>query len=148
MDYFSLLETRIILFLASDSNSTIHILYLLVIDFIMTVFISVVFCKVCQYLIYQFPQLILGNSAYDAVRSTSNFALLIWMPTTFFTSIWVWLFFSSGLIVKVIGFFRILASFIRKVLDIDNKPLRSMGYVCMFLVSLIFLIAPFAKRLF
>ncbi len=72
----------------------------------------------------------------------------VWFYSTFFTSVWVYLYVISGLIVKAGSFIEILGSFIRKIFDIDNKPLRSMGYVCMVLVSLIFLIVPFIELFF
>ncbi len=72
----------------------------------------------------------------------------IWFYSTFFTSVWLWLYVISGLIVKVGIFSGILIGRMRGIFDIDNKPLRSMGLVCILFVSIIFLIVPFVKLLF
>ena len=161
-DYFSLLETRYIIKKISNTSSTIKILGLLAIDIIATVFIFVfplilfsVFEMVDRgrfsfsYLFSEMAELLVSGFLFeDDDTLFGPFPTFgIWLYTTFFTSVWIWLYVLSGLIVKVGAFSGILIGRMRRILDIENKPLRSMGMVCILFVSLIFLIVPVVKLL-
>jgi hypothetical protein len=161
-DYISLLETRYIINRMSKTNSSIKIMGYLVFDFIAT---FVIFSVVGMFMSFLVLFILTGGSVVEASegiaivlevvktgiflgQNDSSSLVGIWLYSTFFTSVWVYLYILSGMIVKVGSFIGILGRLIRKIFDIDNRPLRSMGYVCMVLVSLIFLIAPFVKLLF
>ncbi len=158
-DYFSLLETRWIIDRIKDTNSPPKILGFLAIDFAATVSIFLIGMTISLFPIIYIVSLFSIN-----YRSLEYFEMLshywgelyygitlnsergdditvgVWLYSTFFTSIWVWLYFLSGLIVKILVFFAKLFGWTRRILDIDNKPLCSMGVVCVVLVSVIFLI--------
>ncbi len=161
-DYFSLLETRYIIKKISNTSSTIKILGLLTIDFIATVFIfsfafmlfvmSIDISSISDYLdlFLEMGELLVFAFLFEDVVTVfdQNPTFGIWLYTTFFTSVWIWLYVLSGLIVKVGAFSGILIGRMRRILDIDNKPLRSMGLVCILFVSIIFLIVLLARLLF
>jgi hypothetical protein len=62
----------------------------------------------------------------------------IWFYSTFFTSVWVWLYALSGAAIKLVELVGIGLARLRSVLDVDQKPLLSLGVVSMVLVSLAF----------
>lgn len=161
-DYFSLFETRYIIGKLRNVNSTTKIIVFLVIDIVATAFIFFAGVAISIFIVnriagdpmYMYLDTLLGVvEMIEAGLTMSTFAdkvpnMGVWFYSTFFTSVWIYLYVISGMIVKAGSFIGILASCIRKIFDIDNKPLRSMGYVCIAFVSLIFLIVPFAKLLF
>jgi len=63
--------------------------------------------------------------------------LVIFLLSTYFTSVWVWLFALSGLTVRAAAYFGMGISRLSSVLDIENKPLRSMGFVSIALCPLL-----------
>lgn len=157
-DYFSLLETRWIIDRIKDTNSTPNILGFLAIDFVATVsiFLAVMTISLFPiiYIVSFFPENYGSNGylemlshywgeLYYAITLKSeqgnDITVGVWLYSTFFTSIWVWLYFLSGLIVKIIVFFAKLLGWTVRFLDIDNKPLRSIGVVGVVIVSFIFL---------
>ena len=163
-DYFSLLETRYIIGKLRNINSTTKTIVFLIVDIVATAFIFFLGVAIGVSLI----TILAGESLEEYLFTLSSIKSLlwygfvmnvntvdndnlnmgVWFYSTFFTSVWIYLYIISGLIVKAGSFIGILASCIRKIFDIDKKPLRSMGYVCIAFVSLIFLIVPFAKLLF
>jgi hypothetical protein len=62
----------------------------------------------------------------------------IWFYSTFFTSVWVWLYALSGAAIKLVELLGIGLARLRSVLDVDQKPLLSLGVMSMVLVSLAF----------
>ncbi len=50
----------------------------------------------------------------------------IFLYTTLFTSVWVWLYVGGGMILKFIQ--KIVP--VRRWFDLENAPLRSIGFVC------------------
>ena len=61
--------------------------------------------------------------------------------TTFFTSIWVWIYALSGFTVKLAA----KLNWLKGILDIDKKPLRSMAMVSILIVTIIFVVVPFLR---
>lgn len=160
-DYFSLLETRYIIGKLRNVHSTPKIIIFLVIDLVATVFIFLVGAAIGIAIItiiygqdnYEetltgFMGMFLSGITMDVSNDYIPVNMGVWFYSTFFTSVWIYLYVISGMIVKAGSFIGILASCIRKIFDIDKKPLRSMGYVSIAFVSLAFLIVPFAKLLF
>ena len=55
------------------------------------------------------------------------FSIFLW--STYFTSVWVWVYAFSGVLVSVTRPLTQGMVFFRKTFDVENKPLSSMGYV-------------------
>lgn len=82
-----------------------------------------------------------------SVASLGRFDIpAIFIYSTYFTSLWVWLYTISGLVLKLFRLFDPGINFFRKVFDIENKPLRSIGYVSALLITLIYVIALIANQ--
>jgi len=65
--------------------------------------------------------------------------------STFFTSIWVWLYPISGLLVKLIERSNVGIICLKKILNIEKKHLRSIAIVSIGINTLIFIIVPFVN---
>ena len=76
-----------------------------------------------------------------------NSTLGIFFYSTFFTSVWVWLYAFSGLVVKLAGYLGIGFNRLKWFLDIENKPLHSLGIISMLLVTLLYLVGAGFYRL-
>ena len=77
------------------------------------------------------------DSSFSAILDISSVALI----TTFFTSVWIWIYFISSIIVKITGRTRAGVKFLQKHLDLKEKPFKSLGMVGQVIVTLIYLIA-------
>ena len=157
-DYLSLLETRYILGYMSRLNALGRMLCL-IIDLIVTSLILI--CSLTLFIIignfvqsgilFEDPLLeyftqAVGFSYMGLKLSDEGFFtfpfLAPWVYSTYLTSAWVWTFFLMGLGVRIFG---ILGLGIRRVgtlFDIDNKPLKSLGFLAMVVVTFLFMIIP------
>ena len=68
-----------------------------------------------------------------ARRSPSPFGIFVY--SAFLTSVWLWLYALSGFLVKAIARSRKGLHFLQRHLNIEEHPLRSMGFVLMLLVT-------------
>lgn len=148
-DYISLLETRYVIRWMSGERSMARILFFLAIDFAFTFTIAFVAYSLFFIFFWRFPvgealrsfftdTLALSSPDYPAFPSG------IFFYSTFFTSVWVWLYALSGFIVKLGEYLGVGFSWLKAILDIRNKPLRSMGLILDILISIAFLISlPF-----
>ena len=148
-DYLSLLESRYVIRWMIDKQSQVPTFAFLAIDFVATGAIG---------LIAHFVFLVLTPWGFSAAEFFSIFqehvlplsasvsgepAGGIWFYSTFFTSVWVWLYALSGLTVKLAQYLGVGLGFLKRFVNIDDKPLRSLGFVSMLLITLVYLIAPF-----
>jgi len=69
----------------------------------------------------------------------------IYFYSTFFTSLWLWLYVISGFTVKLTQKLNISLNWLKKYLDIDQKPLRSMALVSIMMVTIIFIVWPILR---
>lgn len=162
-DYVSLLESRYILRrMSAVQHSPGRILSLLALDVVLTV--SIFFAALFLFLFIVAYYLLLFESEEMDVQAAAmalemyalsiaeilehgvflsnpggSLSLGIFFYTTFFTSVWIWLYALSGLVVKVGEYFGITVSRLKWFLDIENKPLHSLGVISMLLVTLIYL---------
>lgn len=148
-DYISLLETRYVIRRMSGERSMVRILFFLAIDFAFTFTIAFVAYSLFFIFFYRWEvgealrcflahTLALSSPDYPAIPSG------IFFYSTFFTSVWVWLYTLSGFIVKLGEYLGVGFSWLKAILDIKNKPLRSMGLILDILISIAFLISlPF-----
>lgn len=174
-DYVSLLETRYIIRKLKDTKSSTKIFGYLIIDFVATVFIyltvmalmlfifflilSIFYYEdfisrkgflndyLAQYL-FLLKELYYGITLSSSSNPTPDITIGVWFYSTFFTSIWIYLYVISGLIVKLGVKSGILVGRIGEIFNVSEKPLRVMGYICIIFVSIIFLIASFVNSLF
>ena len=65
--------------------------------------------------------------------------------STFFTSIWLWIYALSGFTVKLAQKLNIGLTWFKGKFDIDKKPLRSMALVSIMIVTIIFVVVPFLR---
>ncbi|MBI4378601.1 MAG: hypothetical protein HY578_05830 [Nitrospinae bacterium] len=64
----------------------------------------------------------------------------IWFYSTFFTSVWAWLYALASFFVKLGEQLNIGLKWFRGVFDIENKPLRSLGMIAILLITLLYLV--------
>lgn len=163
-DYLSLLETRYIIRWMRRRHSMLRAFAFLTLDLTVTVTIGLAaflgFFVLVRYmamgdvptgytlgLLEEFRGRVISFSLrgdYGEEAFLFTFAGICFY-STFFTSVWVWLYALSGAAVKLTEYLGTGLSRLRAILDIDNKPLRSLGFVSMLLVTVAYLIMPFVR---
>jgi hypothetical protein len=73
---------------------------------------------------------------HGTYRVEDGFPFAIWFIAAFFTSMWATLYALSVAAVKIAHAFGISISAVRDLLDIEKKPVTSLGWVAMLLVSI------------
>jgi hypothetical protein len=157
-DYLALLKTRFTLRWLVAAKARWKIAALLLADAIVTGLIFVFFATLVAMLIqlWQEPQLVNLSGPLEIEfrpRPTPRDALaaLLATPvpasilTTYLTSVWLWLYVISGFAAKAIAALRSGVRTAGNVLDIDKQPLRSIGFVAMGIVTLVFLLIPIGR---
>lgn len=155
LDYVSLLQTRYWLSLLKVQNNLVYLLLIVVGDFILTTL--TVYLGVLLYYSLIIPLQIFGSifpfSLYFGLAFSIywdlTFQTLTFMSTfifsTYLTSAWLWLFLISSSIIRVV----IIPTghslrFLKSALDIDHKPIESIGLIAtifvFFLLLVIFII--------
>ena len=148
-DYLSLLETRYLLKIMRNRQSFLLTIALLLIDVFATMFIFV-FVGILPILLLFFgffgesgvipsPELFLksltpGGSLFDDLVLGTPFSTFFY--STFFTSFWIWLYVSSGLILKIVTIPAKGLAFLQRHLNIDEMPIRAMGFTLLLLITL------------
>jgi len=155
-DYISLLETRYVIRRISDDPSIGRALVFLAIDVAATtaillggiILVSIIgvfltegsvsvgeFIEAAQ---IGFPELLIEEIL--PLSSDSPPSIGIFFYSTFFTSVWVWLYALSGAIVKLVTYLGVGVKYFKRFFDIDNQPFLCLGVVSMIIVSLIYLV--------
>ncbi len=150
-DYLSLLETRFVIKKLQSSKGMLTQILWITIDFILTsaiiflpVFISStailaasgtdypgsIFAAILN-LIYLMYEIFI----FRTDEKTLLIVVFIW--TTFFTSIWVWLYFFAQFLSRLLKPIRPSVKFLQYALPIEKHPLRSVGAVMGFLACII-----------
>ncbi|MCI0483426.1 MAG: hypothetical protein L0Y78_02465 [candidate division NC10 bacterium] len=153
-DYLSLLESRYVLRWMVRAHSTFRILAFLALDLVATVAIAVVSLVCFRGLIVLIDppgirMLPLSEGLSRYLRSASILSVAasgfvspgVSFYSTLFTSVWVWLYALSGAAVRVSEHMGIGLNRMRGLLDIENKPLRCLGFVSIIFVTLVYLLA-------
>lgn len=146
-DYLSLIETRYIIQHINRTHSTIHILAFLTIDFMATATIGfgaivgglILITKgniPVTELISTFIEYALPLSVWE----TGSMSLGIWFYAAFFTSVWVWLYVLSGSVVRLLEYLGVGINRLKFVLDVENKPLRSIGFISIVLFTIVYFV--------
>lgn len=63
-----------------------------------------------------------------------------WLLSTYFTSMWIYLFVSGSIIVRMLRYFTYFISNIERFIQLEKKPLASIGYVLVLLITIGFLL--------
>jgi len=167
-DYLSLLETRCLLLWMSRKSGKLWIFLLLVLDLIVTSLIIsiiglIVYTAIIGWSVWKLATSLGLTVEYPLklvierwiellgriwnLTTTGGFPVnpAIFFYTTFFTSIWLWIYALSGFSVKLAQKLNISLTWFKGKFDIDKKPLRSMALVSMLIVTIIFVVVPFLK---
>lgn len=147
-DYLSLLETRYVIRWTGNQPSLVRLLAFLIIDLAATSVIALGavvglwgFYRTVAPWYPVFPFLVaiksyLKHAPFLTVMAPGFLSPGIWFYSTFFTSIWVWLYGLSGLIVRLAGSLGAVFRGLEGILDIDNRPLHAIGLVWSVLVTI------------
>ena len=64
----------------------------------------------------------------------------LWFYSTFVTSVWVWMYALGGLLLRGARRLDMVMGLFRKVIDVEAKPIRSIGYAAVLITTLLFLV--------
>lgn len=133
-DYLSLLETRVAINYLK-TNSKFNVSLILILDFLATILIASIPIILIEILADK-------NMFLSAIK-LSTFAegkvnLGIFFYSTFFTSIWLWLFLFSGFILRMSPLINTAMSGARHSLNIQEKPFLSIATISIVLLSLVY----------
>ena len=130
-DYFSLLETRWMMRFAASSN---WFLLALLLDFLATTFIA--FAVWVPIMLGFF--LVAGETATQSMGDLLGLVTIVGFFSTFFTSIWLWLYVLSIPVSRVLLRMNSGVGFLLRVTDVERQPFRSIGFVSVIIVSVLF----------
>lgn len=156
-DYFSLIETRLVIGEMQKSSSKFSLVFFIFFDFFLTTAIyTLASTFVCTLLLvihmnyYDFnlvlvelhpslsSELFDGNDTFVMFLA---FALFLGFLSTYFTSIWIAGYFFCSVLYRVAKVVKWpLSKLKRNLLDIESHPFRSIGILLSFLFSIVYFI--------
>jgi hypothetical protein len=152
-DYISLLQTRYCVSLISRVQRTYAVLGLVVLNAALSAAIgAAVFLSFSvTALNYSLPEA--GSLFFSQVLPLSaekpgEPALGIWFYATFFTSVWFWLYVSSGLLVRGAHSIDYVWNLLRRFVNVREKPFTALGVLVIFLVSAFYVIGGLVMLIF
>jgi hypothetical protein len=133
-DYLSLLETRYCLRKLATRDSVVLIALLFIGDLVVTGVIAWVPFN----MMYVFEGFIVGGFWGNPVPFEPGLLVALFFFPAFFTSLWLWLYAGSGLLLK--GARRVDVGFrwFNSHFDIEKKPLQSIGLVAGAIVAVVY----------
>ncbi|GEM_PF-3404566 len=144
-DYFSLIQTRYFINFFERPRNNIFMPLALILDVFSTYilfFFALIIMAGLTSLVglsdTKVSPFLLLFSPLDVLKKLINHRfLIVFLSTTFFTSIWLYFYLFSGWVIKYLKVFT-------RFLNIEEKPFKSLGIVSMSIVFIIYLIAsPF-----
>ena len=142
-DYISLLESRFLIQVIARHPSVLRSLSLLALDLVITAAIG--FSVVATALYNSggdFDRIIRAGVKLETWGGDPSPSVFFY--STFFTSIWVWLYVLSGVCVKFWNSISYLTEMLKFILNIREKPFLSLGIVIILFITLVFLVvSPF-----
>jgi hypothetical protein len=160
-DYFSLIETRLLIKRVASNQSMLKVLAFLLIDIVLTTIIFLILGVIFLALLFfglHFAQTgeirfgpALGGGIWVMMAAIGTGLRLeqdffepftggVFFYSTFFTSLWIWLFaFGWLFIINGSRFQKILAA-LQFALPIKTKPMRAIGEVAALLTALVFIV--------
>ena len=145
-DYLSLLKARYVVRAMARKPTVGRITFLLILDFVACVAIYFAFFVAFwwSYVVwYRSPTVFLGDlQDFVAVSLSFRTPVSSLFFATFFTSVWAWLYALSVALVRGANYFSVGVKTLERFLDIDDKPIRSLGLVSMLIVTVLYLVVP------
>jgi len=142
-DYLSLLETRYILGKMKGSRTVLKTAGFLFLDLVVS------FLIICGALwlvgsLAMFSPIGFRHFLYIVTNSLSmtgtEKVFSIFFYSTFFTSIWIWLYGFSGVCMKGVNRISLIFRWVKGTLNIANKPLQSLGFCSNLIVLFVYFI--------
>lgn len=153
-DYLSLLETRYVLQLISrPRRSILATVGLLGLDLVATAILTTGTIVFAAFLAGELNTLLdpltLRHEIFrlESLDPQESMPLGVWFWAGFTTSVWLWLYLFSGILIRAAMSARSFLSRIARLLDIDDKPVRSLGFVALIIVSVLYCSVPLARAL-
>ncbi len=143
-DYLSLLETRLVLrWMAKGGAGTFKLFGWLVFDAVVTLGIFTTVFLAIDLAFGTDPVDVLVDSIVPGLLSIfsvqgMNAVAGIWLYSTFFTSVWVWLYVFSGIAVRLVYRAKRIQTFVDKHLDVATRPLSVMGAVLIVVFTIVY----------
>lgn len=158
-DFISLLETRFVLRLVLRNNNRPAVISLAI---LVDVLITFIIFTLGVFLIFRVLVGTEGSSLFEAFaefsttmlqwllfrgdgNDTIETSMSIFLWSTFFTSIWLWLYalatFAGKLLLPILN--RIEG--FKKLVDLDNKPFLALGWLSVMIVTLLFALGAVVK---
>ena len=143
-DYISLVETRLIL--RRVVSNRISLLTALILDLSFTICIGITGLLVGLSFIGAWTEGELSIANFMTTLEELGYEGLlafgsVYFLSTFFTSVWLWLFGLAAVLIKAKHLFGFIHSKLQWALDIDRKPFAALAVYCNLIVSLIMLSA-------
>lgn len=142
-DYFSLLINRWVVRTMVERPTFLHILLLLILDLvlIMGLVCSALFCVGLYFHLQEGP--ITHAALHEAISKTEQeilhtVAFRIFMLTSLFTSLWVWLYALASVTIRILHKMRFLWVKIVPFLSVDQKPMMAIGRVAGLIAGLLY----------
>ncbi|MEM7366558.1 MAG: hypothetical protein AAF525_21290, partial [Pseudomonadota bacterium] len=149
-DYLSLLETRWMMRWVESKASVVWVLLgdlvLTSLIFFLWIGIWVVLLTVNRseplhgYELLEFLRFTLSLSPLDASGDETNFSFGVFFYSTFFTSIWLWLYVAGGIVSRILVHANNGTGILLRIADFDKQPLRALGFTCVITITLIFVV--------
>jgi hypothetical protein len=131
-DFFSLLATRLFLAVMRDFRSLVVVLLCLLADVLANLLILL---NVTAFVLV-FSDILLGegmdmahSTIFGGLRNLPPWAPLVSVLSTFFSSIWLWLFALSRVTIQLMSCTGATLKVAKYILPIDERPFRAIGLV-------------------
>jgi uncharacterized protein len=148
-DYISLLETRLVIRMMEKKASLPWGIGLLVLDIFLTIAIFIGILMVCYLSITQQVPRSLPTAAtiWTGLKQLAAFEEFRGAPpgimfySTFFTSVWLWLYAGSGLMARLVESSLRGFVWIRRLLNVDKEPVLAAGTLCIAITTCMYILA-------
>ena len=140
-DYLSLLETRHVIRWMKARSTWLVVVGVLIFDLVATTLIWSTFAVGSFDFLLQF---LATSEGWDWISpavmagALAQRIFLVLFLSTFFTSVWLWLYAGSVLLSRLLLRMNDGVGFLLRVTDVERQPFRSMGFVSVIIVSVIF----------
>jgi hypothetical protein len=140
-DYISLLESRYIISFLRKSHSVFKHIALIFADLILTSLIGFIAFGILstaldENIINYFLSFVLPLSA----EKDGDPSLGIWFYSTFFTSVWIWIYILSGICLFSQKRTKLFVAKFNKFFDIKNKPFMSMVGAAIIIITVAYIV--------
>jgi len=139
-DYISLIETRYIISKLASARSLRHTIALLILDFAATYGIFAIlgfFLGIVsgEYTVIEILGELIRWPFFTSQKDDAIMGIFFW--STFFTSIWIWLYLTAIVLIRFAKMYERVWS----LFDIEQKPFQSLGLVAATASTIVLLIA-------